>query len=205
MDDGSEDAAVRKAIRAFGSEFLLCMDSPRGMPRPQPARPHTHYLLNKRETTTLRSWLQAQCRISVVSNFSWKATCQAKARSHRARKCKQPRFGSNRYGWVYDNRQPEAEMGIPVWRVEMDSGICEWSAKSAFKCTLLPGVAAVALMVVAMPAAAQPSYRSALGPVTHADPTNIPGAAVALINLGTAERRSAETDDSGNYQIVNLC
>ena len=32
----------------------------------------------------------------------------------KSRKDKQPRFGSNHYGWVYDNRQPEAELGIPV-------------------------------------------------------------------------------------------
>lgn len=86
----------------------------------------------------------------------------------------------------------------------MDPRICEGSAKLAFKCTLLLGGVAVALMVVAMPAAAQTSYGSVVGTVTDASSSNIPGAAVALINLGTAERRSAETDVSGNYQVVNL-
>ena len=86
----------------------------------------------------------------------------------------------------------------------MDPRICEGSAKLAFNCTLLLGGAAVALMVVAMPAAAQTSYGSVVGTVTDASSSNIPGAAVALINLGTAERRSAETDVSGNYQVVNL-
>src|SRR5260370_34240292 len=59
-------------------------------------------------------------------------------------------------------------------------------------------------MVVAMPAAAQTSYGSVVGTVTDASSSNIPGAAVALINLGTAERRSTLTDVSGNYQVVNL-
>src|SRR5262249_41583048 len=79
-----------------------------------------------------------------------------------------------------------------------------WIAKLAFKCTLLLEVAAGALMVVAMPVAAQTSYGSVVGTVTDASSSNIPGAAVALINLGTAERRSAETDSSGGYQFVNL-
>lgn len=74
----------------------------------------------------------------------------------------------------------------------------------AFKCTPLVGIAAVALMVVAMPVAAQTSYGSVVGTVADASSSNIPGAAVTLTNLGTAERRSAETDVSGNYQFVNL-
>src|ERR1039457_5297728 len=82
--------------------------------------------------------------------------------------------------------------------------ICERTAKLAFQCTLLLGVAAVALVVVAMPAAAQTSYGSVVGTVTDASSSNIPGASVALTNLGTAERRSAVSDVSGNYQIVNL-
>jgi hypothetical protein len=90
-------------------------------------------------------------------------------------------------------------MGIPVWRLEMDPRICECSTKLAFQCTLLLGVAAVALMVVAMPAAAQTSYGSVVGTVTDATSSNIPGAAVALISLGTAERRSAETDASLDF------
>src|SRR5205807_720184 len=105
---------------------------------------------------------------------------------------------------VYDSRKPGTEMGIPVGRLEMDTGICEWNARLAFKCTLVLGVAAVALMAVAMPAAAQTSYGSVVGTVADATSSNIPGATVALINLGTAERRSAETDVSGNYQFVNL-
>ena len=86
----------------------------------------------------------------------------------------------------------------------MDPRTCGWIAKLAFKCTPWLGVAAVALMVVAMPAAAQTSYGSVVGTVTDATSSNIPGAAVALISQGTAERRSAETDASGNYQFVNL-
>src|SRR5438270_7305000 len=88
-------------------------------------------------------------------------------------------------------------MGIPVWRLEMHP-------KLALKCTRLLGAAAIALMVVAMPAAAQTSYGSVVGTVTDSTSSIIPGAAVALINLGTSERRSAETDVSGNYQFVNL-
>lgn len=79
-----------------------------------------------------------------------------------------------------------------------------WSATSAFKCTLLPGIVAGVLMVVAMPASAQTSYGSVVGTVTDASASSIPGAGVTLTNLGTTERRTAETDVSGNYQFVNL-
>jgi hypothetical protein len=77
--------------------------------------------------------------------------------------------------------------------------ICEGNARSAFQRTLLLGVASAALMVVAMPAPAQTSYGSIVGTVTDASSSNIPGASVALISLGTAERRSAETDVSGSW------
>ena len=78
---------------------------------------------------------------------------------------------------IIGNRNPkwELELGIPVWRVEMESRICEASTKlaPAFRCVLILGVAAVALMVVAMPAAAQTSYGSMVGTVTDASSSNI--------------------------------
>ena len=76
-------------------------------------------------------------------------------------------------------------------------------AESVLRSALFLGWS-VALAVFTAPLPAQTSYGSIVGTVTDASSSNIPGAAVALINLGTAERRSAETDVSGNYQFVNL-
>jgi Carboxypeptidase regulatory-like domain len=68
----------------------------------------------------------------------------------------------------------------------------------------LLGVAAVALLAVAMPASAQTSYGSIVGTVKDASGGTIPEAAVSLTNIGTSEHRSASTDSNGNYQFVNL-
>ena len=54
------------------------------------------------------------------------------------------------------------------------------------------------------PVQAQTSYGSIVGTVTDVSGGTIPAAAVSLMNLGTSERRSAETDSNGNYQVVNL-
>ncbi|HVW87707.1 MAG TPA: TonB-dependent receptor, partial [Bryobacteraceae bacterium] len=43
-----------------------------------------------------------------------------------------------------------------------------------------------------------------MGTVTDPSGSSVPQATVTLTNLGTAERRTAQTDDSGNYQFVNL-
>ena len=66
---------------------------------------------------------------------------------------------------------------------------------------------AAALLVVgvmSLPLAAQTSYGSVVGTVVDNSQAVVPGAAVALTNTGTSERRTMETDASGNYQFVNL-
>ena len=52
--------------------------------------------------------------------------------------------------------------------------------------------------------AAQSSYGSVVGTVTDSSGASMPGVAVTLTNLGTSERRTAESDATGNYQFVNL-
>src|SRR5919202_2016021 len=51
---------------------------------------------------------------------------------------------------------------------------------------------------------AQTSTGSIVGTVTDASGAAIPGAAVTLLNTGTAARRTAASDAAGNYQFVNL-
>ena len=51
---------------------------------------------------------------------------------------------------------------------------------------------------------AQTSFGSIVGTVTDATQAPIPGAIVTLTNIGTAERRTAPSDASGNFQFVNL-
>ena len=53
-------------------------------------------------------------------------------------------------------------------------------------------------------ARAQTSYGSIVGTVTDSTNAAIPGAAVALTNIGTGERRSVPSDPAGNFQFVNL-
>lgn len=50
----------------------------------------------------------------------------------------------------------------------------------------------------------QTFYGSIVGSVTDASGGAVPQASVAVTNLGTAERRSMSSDDSGHYQFVNL-
>src|SRR6185436_2877593 len=51
---------------------------------------------------------------------------------------------------------------------------------------------------------AQSFYGSMVGTVTDATGAAIADASVTLMNMGTAERRTAATDTSGTYQFVNL-
>ena len=60
-------------------------------------------------------------------------------------------------------------------------------------CALLP-----------IPLAAQSFYGTIVGTVTDASGAVVPGARVTVTNLGTNEKRSAETDTAGNYRFVNL-
>src|SRR5438445_7699307 len=50
----------------------------------------------------------------------------------------------------------------------------------------------------------QTFYGSIVGSVTDASSGAVQQANVTLTNLGTAERRTMQTDSSGNYQFVNL-
>ncbi|MGH9843304.1 MAG: carboxypeptidase regulatory-like domain-containing protein [Blastocatellia bacterium] len=50
---------------------------------------------------------------------------------------------------------------------------------------------------------AQTFYGSIIGAVADANGSAVPTAKVTLTNLGTTERRTAETDENGNYQFVN--
>jgi hypothetical protein len=51
---------------------------------------------------------------------------------------------------------------------------------------------------------AQTFYGSIVGTVTDASGASVPSAAVALTSLGTAERRTAQSNADGNYEFVNL-
>lgn len=50
----------------------------------------------------------------------------------------------------------------------------------------------------------QTFYGSLVGTINDASSAAMPDASVTLINLGTGDRRTAQTDASGNYQFVNL-
>jgi hypothetical protein len=64
---------------------------------------------------------------------------------------------------------------------------------------------ATALLIGSLtPVRAQTSYGAIVGTVIDATRAAIPGASVTLVNIGTAERRTAATDAAGNYQFVNL-
>ena len=59
-------------------------------------------------------------------------------------------------------------------------------------------VALASLSLLCLPLAAQSSYGSIVGTVTDSTGAVMPGAAVALTNLGTSERRTGESDSSCN-------
>jgi hypothetical protein len=74
---------------------------------------------------------------------------------------------------------------------------------------LLSGLA-IGLAIMAMfallssPLEAQSYYGSIVGTVSDASNAVIPGATVTLTNIGTKEKRTAETDAAGSYRFVNL-
>ena len=78
-------------------------------------------------------------------------------------------------------------------------------SQSSFRLTRLSGVLVlfVALAGV-MPVVAQTFYGAMLGLVTDASGAAIPSAMVNLLNSATGEKRTAETDASGNYRFINL-
>src|ERR1700692_450584 len=71
-----------------------------------------------------------------------------------------------------------------------------------FACRLLP--IALICAISTAPVQAQTFYGSIVGSVTDQSGAAISGASVTLTNTGTSERRSDQTDNSGNYQFVNL-
>lgn len=71
-----------------------------------------------------------------------------------------------------------------------------------FACRLLP--IALICAISTAPVQAQTFYGSIVGTVTDQSGATISGANVTLTNTGTAERRTDQTDNSGNYQFVNL-
>src|SRR5579862_6378101 len=72
---------------------------------------------------------------------------------------------------------------------------------ASFACRLLLiAVCAVSTALVQ----AQTFYGSVVGTVADPSGATIAGANVTLTNIGTAERRTDQTDNSGNYQFVNL-
>ena len=62
----------------------------------------------------------------------------------------------------------------------------------------------LASLALAVAAHGQTFFGSVVGNVNDATGAAVPQSAVALINTGTADRRTAQTDASGAYQFVNL-
>ena len=63
-------------------------------------------------------------------------------------------------------------------------------------------LACIAAFTTQLPA--QTFYGSMVGTVTDASGAAIPGASVALTNIGTAERRTVASDSAGSYRFLNL-
>lgn len=60
------------------------------------------------------------------------------------------------------------------------------------------------LLAFTAASSSQTFYGSIVGNVNDASGADIPQANITVVNLGTADRRSTQTDTSGNYQVVNL-
>ncbi|MFN7923022.1 MAG: carboxypeptidase regulatory-like domain-containing protein [Bryobacteraceae bacterium] len=65
-------------------------------------------------------------------------------------------------------------------------------------------IAAAVLLAVGAPLYAQSFYGTVVGTVNDSTGAAVPQANVSLINAGTSERRTAQSDDQGNYRFVNL-
>lgn len=59
-------------------------------------------------------------------------------------------------------------------------------------------------LVLAASSFGQTFYGSLVGTVTDQSGSAVPSASVTLINLGTSDRRTGQTDTSGTYQFLNL-
>src|ERR1700722_134421 len=75
-------------------------------------------------------------------------------------------------------------------------------AASSFICK----IAMVVLLVgaISLPGLGQSTFGSILGTVTYGSDAAIVGGKVTLTNLGTADKRTTDSDANGNYQFVNL-
>jgi hypothetical protein len=62
----------------------------------------------------------------------------------------------------------------------------------------------VATAILATPVFAQTFYGSIVGTITDTSGAAVPAAKVTVSSKATADRRTAETDTSGNYQVLNL-
>ena len=63
---------------------------------------------------------------------------------------------------------------------------------------------AAVLLGLTVPALAQTFFGSIVGTVTDTSGAVLPQSALTLTNLGTAERKTAESDGTGNFQFLNL-
>jgi len=72
--------------------------------------------------------------------------------------------------------------------------------RALFALTLL----VACLAASSMPLQAQTFYGSVVGNVADSNGAVVPNARILLINLGTSERRTLETDADGNFKFVNL-
>jgi hypothetical protein len=60
------------------------------------------------------------------------------------------------------------------------------------------------LLGLTVPALAQTFFGSIVGTVTDATGAVLPQSSLTLMNLGTSERKTTESDPAGNYQFLNL-
>ncbi|HVW85805.1 MAG TPA: TonB-dependent receptor, partial [Bryobacteraceae bacterium] len=65
-------------------------------------------------------------------------------------------------------------------------------------------VIAIAIPMLPVPLFSQAFYGSIVGTVTDPSSAALRGARITLTNVGTDERRQAQTDTEGNYQFLNL-
>ena len=62
----------------------------------------------------------------------------------------------------------------------------------------------VCVAVYCAPLFAQTFFGSIVGTITDASGASVPGATVTLTNIGTSNRRTAQSNADGNYEFVNL-
>ena len=78
------------------------------------------------------------------------------------------------------------------------------SRRSLVAFVLKSSICVASIAVCASPLPAQTFYGSVVGTVTDPSGSAVPLANVTLTNLGTADRRTQQSDGAGIYQFVNL-